>query len=73
MLQTIASLRAFSPLLNQEGEKNEGKRLQVGTSRHDARDVKNAEEAENATLLMSLLVRKGVQIGLADTQGERVL
>ena len=25
LLQTIASLRAFSPLLNQEGEKNEGR------------------------------------------------
>ena len=36
-------------------------------------DVKNAEEAENATLLMSLLVRKGVQIGLADTRGTSIV
>ena len=41
------------------------------TSRR-ARDVKNAEEAENATLLMSLLVQRGCKLGWR-TQGERVL
>ena len=35
-------------------------------------DVKNAEEAENATLLMSLLVQRGCKLGWR-TQGEQVL
>ena len=66
LLQTIAPLRAFSPLLK-KGKKM--KENDYGTSRHN---VKNAEE-ENAALSLfgrPLTIAKGVQIGRG-TRGER--
>ena len=73
LLQTIASLRAFSPLLNQEGEKNEGKRLQVGTSRHNARRRQKCRRSWNCDATDVPFGPKGVQIGLADTRGTSIV